>query len=396
MNHSPEYRRLSGAMSAVPLVDHHVHGAWTASRSRAEFENALNEGNTAPLAPWESGFDTQLGFAVRAHIAPLLGLPAHVPADAYWRSRAALGDLGLAAGLLPAAGVESWLVDEGFSAGVCTRTQLAELAGSAAGGNPATASAAYEIVRLETLAEEVLVQAGPDGYLSAFGELLRERLRGDDAVGVKSIAAYRTGFAIDWGEHDRRALTERVHAWADRGGTRLTDPALVAFGVRTALEPGLRSEVGKPVPLQFHVGFGDRDARIDLSNPMHLSPLLAEFPGSPVALLHCYPYEREAGYLAQAYSGVHMDVGLAVNFLGARAASLVGRSLELAPFSKILYSSDACGPAELHVLGALLWRDGYAEAAAGFVDRGHWSADDAVRVGKLIGRDNARRLYGLG
>ena len=42
-------------------------------------------------------------------------------------------------------------------------------------------------------------------------------------------------------------------------------------------------------------------------------------------LLHCYPYEREAGYLAQAFNNVHLDVGLSVNHLGARAAAFVAR-----------------------------------------------------------------------
>ena len=63
-------------------------------------------------------------------------------------------------------------------------------------------------------------------------------------------------------------------------------------------------------------------------------------------LLHCYPFEREAGYLAHAFENVYIDVGLAVNFTGSRSRDLVARSFELAPFTKILYSSDALGPAE--------------------------------------------------
>jgi predicted TIM-barrel fold metal-dependent hydrolase len=69
--------------------------------------------------------------------------------------------------------------------------------------------------------------------------------------------------------------------------------------------------------------------------------------------------------------------------------------MELAPFRKIMYSSDAVGPAELHYLGARLWRDGMTEVLGGFVERGHWSLADAVRIAGLIGRRNAERVYAL-
>ena len=117
--------------------------------------------------------------------------------------------------------------------------------------------------------------------------------------------------------------------------------------------------------------------------------------GHAVVLLHCYPFEREAGYLAQAFNEVYVDGGLAVNHLGARARALIARLMELAPFRKILYSSDGFGPAELHFLGAHLWRNGMTEVLTGFVDRDEWGLDDARRVAGLIGRDNARRVYGL-
>ena len=84
---------------------------------------------------------------------------------------------------------------------------------------------------------------------------------------------------------------------------------------------------------------------------MLLLDFLRESGTTPIVLLHCYPYEREAGYLAQAFNNVYLDVGLSINHLGARAEAFIARTLELAPFRKILYSSDAFGPAELHYLG---------------------------------------------
>jgi uncharacterized protein len=112
-------------------------------------------------------------------------------------------------------------------------------------------------------------------------------------------------------------------------------------------------------------------------------------------LLHCYPYEREAGYLAQAFNNVYLDGGLSINYLGARSAAFIGRLLEMAPFRKILYSSDGFGPAELHYLGARLWRNGIRDVLQGFVDAGEWSEADAIRVVNLIARENAQRIYAL-
>ncbi|AMO61234.1 Amidohydrolase [Mycolicibacterium phlei] len=175
--------------------------------------------------------------------------------------------------------------------------------------------------------------------------------------------------------------------WRERGG-RLTDRVLLRFGLYAALR------LGKP--LQFHVGFGDRDADLRTANPLYLREFLLASGGTPIMLLHCYPYEREAGYLAQAFNNVYLDGGLSINYLGARARSFVGRLLEMAPFRKILYSSDGFGPAELHYLGARLWRNAIRDVVQGFVDAGEWSVRDAVRVIDLIAHENAARVYHIG
>ncbi len=113
-------------------------------------------------------------------------------------------------------------------------------------------------------------------------------------------------------------------------------------------------------------------------------------------LLHCYPYEREAGYLAQAFNNVYLDGGLSVHYLGARSPAFIGRLLELAPFRKIVYSSDGFGPAELHFLGATLWRSGIQRVLRGFVERDDWCETDALRVVDLIAHGTAARIYRLG
>ena len=90
-----------------------------------------------------------------------------------------------------------------------------------------------------------------------------------------------------------------------------------------------------------------------------------------------------------------VDVGLATHNSGALSAGLLRETLELAPFGKLLFSSDAFGLAELYHLGALLFRRGLAAVLGRLVDDGEMAAADADRVGALVARENARRAYRL-
>ncbi|CDO88839.1 amidohydrolase [Mycobacterium triplex] len=362
---------LARHIDEVALIDHHVHGCWSEPGDRRRFENALNEANTEPLT--DSGFDSQLGFAVRAHCGPILGLPEHVDPRAYWERRSEFTESELARKFLPAAGVSDWLVDTGIGAGTTDISELTALSGNRA----------HEIVRLEQVAEQA-AQA-PGDYASAFEEILHQRAAG--AVGTKSILAYRGGFDGDLTEPGAVEVAEAADRWREVGGTRLQDRVLLRFGLHQALR------VGKP--LQFHVGFGDRDCDLNKTNPLYLLDFLRQSGDTPIMLLHCYPYEREAGYLAQAFNNVYLDGGLSINYLGARAPAFIARLLEMAPFRRILYSSDGFGPAELHYLGATLWRNGIRRVLGGFVDDGEWSEADAIRVVDLIAYQNAARVYRL-
>ncbi len=381
-DNGPAQRDLAAFVASVPLVDHHVHGTFTAAVSRADFERTLNEGSPDPIPDWMTQFDSQLGFAIRRWCGPLLGLPAHAPADEYWARRCELGDEQVTSLLLGAAGVSDWLVDTGYGTG--TILSPAEMSVASGGrGHP--------IVRLESLAQQLAASgmAGRD-YAEGFRARLAEAAA--DAVGVKTIIAYRSGFDIDLSRPDDAAVREAASRWIGGAGAaepRLDDPVLLRFGLHAAVDLGL--------PIQVHTGFGDRDLDLDKVNPLLLLDFLRtpQVASVPVMLLHCYPYHREAGYLAQAFHNVYFDVGLGVNFLGARSVDLVAESFELAPFAKQLYSSDAWGLPELHYLGAVLWRRAIATALGGWVQAGDWSGGDACRVAAMVARDNARRVYGL-
>jgi predicted TIM-barrel fold metal-dependent hydrolase len=369
---------LDQHLADLRLVDHHVHGAVKEPLDRDGFERLITESDR-PVPPWMSTFDSQLGLAVRRYCAPLLGLAPHASADDYMAARTQLGAGAVNRLFLEAAGVSDYLMDTGHLPDELTDVdELAKLSGSRA----------HEVVRLESELEYVAahesdVTAVPD----ALARRLEERTAG--AVGLKSIVAYRHGFDFDPAEPSSSDVLAALDRWYASGPERVTDPVLLRWLLWTGARRGL--------PLQLHVGLGDPDLNLHTTNPLLLTEWLRQIEplGAQVVLLHCYPYHREAGYLAHAFPHVHFDLGLTTMYVGARAAAVLAEGLELAPFAKLLYSSDAWGPAELHFLGATRWRRAVTTVLGGFVDQGDWSADDARRVATLWGRENAVRLYNL-
>ncbi|OLT14386.1 amidohydrolase [Pseudonocardia sp. CNS-139] len=356
------------------MVDHHVHGASTADLDADALAAGLTE-SPFPPAPGTSFLDSQLGFAVRRWCAPVLDLPAHVDAAAYVARRRELGPAEVAHRLLRASGIGHFLVDTGYRAG-----ELLDPAGLAA----AAGARAAEVVRLEAVAEEMAATGvGAGGFAAAFADALHARATG--AVGLKTVVAYRYGLDFDPDPPTPVQVRAAAGDWLRAGG-RLTDPVLLRHLIWTAVGTGL--------PLQFHAGLGDPDLTLHRTDPSLLTEFLRRVR-VPVMLLHCYPYHRAAGYLAAVFPHVHLDVGLAVTMTGARSRAVVAEALELAPFGKVLFSSDAFGPPELHHLGALLWRRAVTAVLGEWVAAGDWAEADAVRVAELVGAGNARRVYRL-
>lgn len=370
----PVHERLA----ALDLVDHHCHGAVTEDLDRTGFEALLTEGEAWPGV---SPFDSPVGLAVRRHCAPLLDLPRHAPADVYVARRAELGAAEVNRRFLRAAGAGVFCVDTGFAPHPVTGP--AELAAAAG-------ATAYEVVRLEGVAEAVAAGGvEPDAYAEAFRAAAWEAVGRPGVVGVKSVAAYRTGFDLDPARPSPAEVTRAAGRWLARGGGRLDDPVLVRELLWTAVDLGR--------PLQLHTGFGDADIRMHRVDPTLLTDWLHLTAGTiPVLLLHCWPYQRQAAYLSAVFERVHLDVGLTLHHVGpARAGAILAEALEITPFRKLLYSSDAYGVAEFHHLGALAFRRGLAGLLQERVDADELSLPDALRLARWAGRDNARRVYGL-
>jgi len=263
--------------------------------------------------------------------------------EAVYQHRLSSDPAEYASALLRATGTELLFVDDGYPPpGEGTSwDELGELADCEA----------RPILRIERVAEEGGVDAVREEVANA---------RSNGFVGLKSISAYRTGLEL-----------ERIHDF-----------------VMAALEAN--EATGAPLPVQFHCGFGDSDLYLARADPSHLKPLIERFRETTFVLLHCYPFVREAGWLAHVYGNVYFDLSLTIPHV-SRPAEALREALELAPVSKLLYASDAARTPELYYLAAKWWREALADVLPELV-----GADDAEDAGRRILRENALAVYRLG
>jgi uncharacterized protein len=371
------------------LVDHHCHGVLRRDADVTTLESMLTEGAASSSQHWPGGsvFDSQAGFMFRRLCPPVLGLPPHAELPDYVARRAELGAAEVSKRFLSLAGLSGLCVDTGFTPEPITSpAELGDLAGATA----------HEIVRLERVAEDVVAAGvGAAGFADAVRSALATRTA--SAVGVKSIAAYRTGLDLRAERPSDSEVTAAAGRWLaasaglpSTGPPRLADETVARFLVWCGVDLRL--------PVQFHVGYGDSDVDLHRCNPLLLTPLLRAIQptGVPVMLLHNYPYHREAGYLAQVFPHVYVDAGLATHNLGARAPALLAEALELAPYGKFLYSSDAFGLPELYYLGAALFRSALSSHLREGLSGDLYSERTLVRVTRMLCADNAKRVYRLG
>jgi uncharacterized protein len=279
---------------------------------------------------------------------------------AVYKHRVSSDPADYASSLLRATGTQLLLVDEGFPSGDVGTTwdELGGLAGCEA----------RPIMRIEQQAEQL--EAGSLDALRTTVATARER----GYAGLKTIAAYRGGLDIE------RLKPSRTEGRLE--GAPLKD-VLIA-----ALEANERT--GHPLPVQVHTGFGDSDLLLPKARPGYLKPLIERFTETTFVLLHCYPFVREAGWLAHVYANVYFDLSLTIPHVSRPAAALA-EALELAPASKLLYASDAARTPELYLLAATWWREAMAEVLPELIP----TAAGAQTAARMILRDTAQGVYGI-
>ena len=372
-------------MQDIALIDHHCHGVATAALSRKEAEALLSE-SYRPPAPGTNHFQKPLGLAIRRHCAPILDLEPLASADDYIERRIALGSGEVNRRFLSRSNIEMHLLDTGHRS---TEISSPEIFSNLA-GHPVR-----EIVRIEAVAEKVAAtDCGAHEFPARFAEALVAQSK--HAVGFKSIVAYRTTFRIDQTAPTNSEVIEAAGDWlkgSAGGRRRVIDPVLIRYGLWTAASICR----DRHFPLQLHVGFGDPDVYMHACDPTHFTDFLRsmEMWQVPVTLLHNYPFIREAAWLAEIFQNVYYDVGVILNFAGPSGSRIMREALEMGPYTKQLFSSDAFGLSELHYLGVVQFRRALSEALDSWLRAGDCTPKDAEEIFEAIARGNAARIYPL-
>lgn len=372
-------------LASIPILDHHCHAFLNRATpySAVEFQGFFSEGGDERMVAEHTPNSVFFRWALK-ELAKFLGCDPTTDAVLAARSAIPLNELG--ARMLLDANIPFLLIDYGLAG--ADRMSIA--------GMKACLPACHiePILRLETMAQELILKYETfDQVVDAFVATV-ENARTTGHVGLKSIIAYRTGLAIrETSQAEAAQAFVPVKERARRDGkVRLADKPLNDYLLLRALEVVEKQELA----LQFHTGLGDNDLDMLYANPLHMRPLFesSKYKHVPFVLLHAsYPYVRELGYLASLYSNVWMDLGLAIPFATVDIPSVWRQALSLTPTSKILFSTDAHSIPDLYWLAARWGRWGLAHVVDELIRIGAFTLDEAVEAAHQILHGNAEKLY---
>jgi predicted TIM-barrel fold metal-dependent hydrolase len=372
-------------LASIPILDHHCHAFLNRATpyTPLEFQRFFSEGGDDKIAAEHTPNSVYFRWAVK-ELANFLDCPPTTEGVLATRSAIPLNEL--APRMLRDANIPVLLLDYGLAG--AERMSIAEMKTSL------PACRIEPVLRLETMAEELILKyENFDQVIEAFVATV-EGARDARHVGLKSIIAYRTGLAVRETSKTEAAETfKQVKERARRDGVvRLADKPLNDYLLLHALEVAEKQSL----PVQFHTGLGDSDLDLLSANPLHMRPLFesGRYKHVPFVLLHAgFPYVRELGYLASIYSNVWMDVGLAIPLATVDIPSVWRQALSLTPTSKILFSTDAYSIPDIFWLAARWGRWSLAQVLNELVTLGAFTRDEALDAAHQILHGNAEVLY---
>ena len=373
-------------LSNIPLADNHCHGIFQSQRP-------------GDLTAWRQFFTESSDPGMRStHVATTLFyrrliremaafFECEPTEEAVLAARQQHDDQSLISTFLRAANFDVLFIDKGYPPPemLLSDVTISDLANCRVA----------PMLRVELLMQRLIAE---NNTLAAVVEALRTALndvRGQGYVALKSIVAYRTGLNIrTWNiDNVEEAFAVARRELQERGSLRLALKPLLDTLLHVTFAEAARQEL----PVQFHTGYGDTDADMLLANPLYLRAVLErrEYRAMQVVLLHeSYPYTQQGAYLATVYENVYLDLSYGIPYLGYHEMLAFTRAaLSVAPFSKLLYSSDAVGVPEIHWVSALNGRSILGQVLGESVVHGDLSTTEAEKAGVAVLHDNAIRLY---
>jgi hypothetical protein len=244
-------------------------------------------------------------------------------------------------------------------------------------GNDAAAMAAKRGMAVETFEEYVkFVDALCEGNVNA------------GAVCFKVASAYERTLAFDKVE---QADAAKIY---EKPPGKATPAESLAFG-NYVLHYIVRKAADYRLPVQIHTGLQHGGGNLlSNSNPLLLAPLFLEYPEARFDVFHGgYPFYEEAGCMVKNFSNVHMDMCW-LPLISFRAATRALHTwLDLIPANKLHWGGDAFTPEEAYG-AAKQARMVVTQVLEERVQARELSDEAAVRIGKMILRENSEEFFG--
>lgn len=398
-------------LNDLPLIDQHVH-MFNRDSDQPTFDplatfslggdwiDFLNSGGHTPTEHEKQQLvinqqQTLIYNEAKHAVARYLGCEPTREAIIASRAKKATDYRGYIRGLYRDINLESNIVDLGFPRSV-TLEEFEALTGMPAFG----------LFRIEPVIGELWDQHDSlAGLEKAFEERIRKVASDPKLIALKTVIAYRTGLDLQpLGAQEVSKSMDSLKRSPDSTGlfAKIHVPRRTLVDVKRVRDHivwrALELSVELNLPFQIHTGMGDQDLDIKTARPGLLAPVFRDekLRHARIILLHgAYPFYEEGAYLATIFPNVYLDLSEFNPMIGPGVSRVISTILELAPFTKVVYSSDAFGSPELQWIAGKKGRAALTSCLGAAVDAGNLSRDEARTAGRLILADNVRLIYGI-
>ncbi|KAF7935021.1 uncharacterized protein EAE98_003066 [Botrytis deweyae] len=393
--------RLVRAIRTTPLIDSRARPLLIpSSKTRHSLLGITTKGNGDALKASRS---TLAHIRATNQLADILGCPPtwNDVLEAIEKENEKLGDAWIKQCLK---GIETVLLD-------CLSTENQTFDYFLHGSS--TRSKCKRIVRIESLAADIVNQnimlfaISEDKFFNSVVEELQkginDAISDTDVVGFISAICYRPKLDIAWVcplELIKSTLMQCIWKPQNEGHIRFKGfdgQILNSWIIHMTALLIRESESSHKKPIQFHTSLGDDELPLTRSLPSHLEDFIREYSDVPIVLVHsCYPWTKEAGYLATIHSNVYVDIGEVFPCVSQDGQEGVIRDLlELCPTEKIVWSSDGHDFPETYLLAQIQSREAFERVLVEYVTKKALTVQQAVEVVENIFFNTSNQLYAL-
>lgn len=249
------------------------------------------------------------------------------------------------------------------------------------------------IVRLERVLEALMKEEMAfEPMVKGYKDLLCRQIQEEEAVALKSCAAYTGGLRVEIVEaREAKEAYERILKGESTGREeKLLHNYLLLESMEIASAYDL--------PVQMHTGTGGGGyIDFDTMNPVHLVTFLKHkrvMNQVRIVLLHGgHPYEEIASYLTAQFANVYTDFSGMFYLCSVKGVERMAALLERAPLNKVMYGSDGVMFPEVYWFSHRHFRRQLAKLLNGLIQEGYMTEKRAREAAGMFQYENALHCY---